>query len=144
MHVGIDFVGNPVVFEKHGEKGACYPDGGAPAEPVGLQVGAKHEEFQKIDEGIAEVRENGQHGQQKESSEIKRGAEVWPTDGDPEDDHGDKNQIVEKAAELPEAHGAEKEIGEGDDGRRGHRKEPPKTTEDRISGRLAIVKYFAQ
>jgi hypothetical protein len=117
--VGINFVGNPIIFQQECEEHSQHPERAAEETPAGLGKSGLHDEFGEVGGGVAEVGEEAQDDEGLEGAESERGAEVGPGQDHPEQDHGGEDGVIEEACGLPEAGGVAE--GGGLRGVSGHR-----------------------
>jgi hypothetical protein len=129
-HVGIDFVGDPVVGEKNGEESANEPENPAAGKPGGAEIGIQESDVNEVGRGITEIGEEGENGHGKKSGEMERWTKVRPRSDNPYDADAEQDEVVKNAAGFPEAGGGGEEFAEiavvmVGKGLRGH-EEPPR------------------
>jgi hypothetical protein len=113
VDVRVDFVGDPVVFEKKSEEHADKEEDPAAREPGSLPRRREKWDVHDVGCGIADVRHDGQENHREKIFKMKRWAEVWPGGGKPNHANGEEDEVVEDAAWLPVVCGGQKEFAEG-------------------------------
>jgi len=112
MDVGIDFVGDPVVFKEKGEEHTGEPKNPAAREPGRSPIGTEERNVNDVGGGVADVRHGGEENHREKIFKVKSRAEVWPRADEPDDANGEEDEVVEDAAGLPVACGGKEEFAE--------------------------------
>src|SRR5215472_8664709 len=81
--VRIDFVGDPVVFEEHGEKRAEEPENPATRAPRSGEGGRLERKVDNVGCAVTEVCEENERCKGWHGVPAEGRAKVWPSDGDP-------------------------------------------------------------
>jgi hypothetical protein len=119
VNEGVDFVGDPIVSEKDGEEGAEYPQNPAKMQPVGVERGKLHGDVDEVCGAVADIGDEGEKEKRGNRGEDKSGAEVRPSECDPEENDDGESEIVEEATRLPKAEGGGEKISDRAEGRIG-------------------------
>jgi len=112
MDVGIDFVGDPVVFKEKGEEHTGEPKNPAAREPGRSPIGAEEWNVNDIGGGVADVRHNGEENHGEKIFKMKGREKVWPGTDEPHYASCEEDEVVEDAAGLPVACGGNEEFAE--------------------------------
>jgi hypothetical protein len=110
VDVGIDFVGDPIVFEEKGEEHAGDPENPTAREPGRTERGSQERNVDNISGGVADIREESEGGHGEEGGELKRGTEMRPGADEPDGADGGEDEVVEDASRFPEAGGGGEEF----------------------------------
>jgi len=113
VNVGIDFVGDPVIFEKKSEEHAGDKKNPAAREPDSLPSRRKKWNVYNVGGGIADIRHEGEENHREKIFKMKSRTEVRPGDDKPYDAYGEEDEVVENAARLPVAGGGNEEFTKG-------------------------------
>jgi hypothetical protein len=110
VEIRVDFVGDPIVFEKEGEESSKKPEQRPATEPKNGERRDLKRNVNKIGCGVAEVGEESKGTEGQKRGRHKSLAKMWPSEGQPEKNHRCEKQVIEQSARLPEA-GSVKEGG---------------------------------
>src|ERR1051325_10887528 len=112
VHVGIDFVGDPIVFEEKGEEHAGDPKNPTSRKPGRTERGSQERNVDDISGGVADVGEESEGGHWEKRGELERGTKMGPRADEPDGADGGEDEVVEDAARFPKAGGGGEEFEE--------------------------------
>ncbi|HYK39116.1 MAG TPA: hypothetical protein VEU98_03785 [Candidatus Eremiobacteraceae bacterium] len=110
--VGINFVGDPIIFEKEGEKHSGEPKCPTIGSPRCVYGGTRKRKIYDVSSGITDIGDKGEKNHREEIGEMKSRTEMRPGNSEPDGAHGEEDKIVQKAPRFPVACGRSEKVAE--------------------------------